>query len=348
MGERKTEQKISWDYIFSYGNNLAINSLIAIFLIFLMVGIISYHRQLSLKQEQPKNIVPALVTNDDEAEIGKIKTDMGNWKKYPNLWYGFELLYPENWEKPIVQNSPIGADWESRYLFRKKEPAENICLENKKPVAIANWQWKYLFYKKDAEENNPYSGFDVIIYDVEKVKELTNTDELAAVKNEKLQDSTICDQIEGHLTENENYPAEKIHILSDDNCYNSVFFYSLIRERYIYNIVPVLKENSEVSMDLEKEAMNNFPEFFSIASSFNLIDIVRPKPIPPKPRITAPKPIATTKMVNGMRACAKKNDKPSKSDKSKGKHLDMECCLDPDEYPNPWCYYPRDKYGKYL
>jgi hypothetical protein len=46
--------------------------------------------------------------------------------------------------------------------------------------------------------------------------------------------------------------------------------------------------------------------------------------------------------------CAKKNDKPGKSNKGKSKHLDMECCLDPDEYPNPWCYYPPEKYGKYL
>jgi hypothetical protein len=51
---------------------------------------------------------------------------------------------------------------------------------------------------------------------------------------------------------------------------------------------------------------------------------------------------------NGRRVCNHKNDHPSKSNKGKGKHLDMECCLDPDEYPNPNCYYSPDKYGKYL
>jgi len=50
----------------------------------------------------------------------------------------------------------------------------------------------------------------------------------------------------------------------------------------------------------------------------------------------------------GRRVCNKSNDKPSKSDKGKGKHMDMECCLDPDEYPNPHCYYSPEKYGKYL
>lgn len=51
---------------------------------------------------------------------------------------------------------------------------------------------------------------------------------------------------------------------------------------------------------------------------------------------------------SGRKVCSKKNDKPSKSKQKKGIHLDMECCLDPDEIPNPHCYYPPEKYGKYL
>jgi hypothetical protein len=44
--------------------------------------------------------------------------------------------------------------------------------------------------------------------------------------------------------------------------------------------------------------------------------------------------------VNGKLVCAKKNDKPRKSlNGNKRGHLDMECCLDPDETPNPWCTY---------
>ena len=217
-----------------------------------------------------------------------------------------------------------------------------------KQLNIDSWQLRYLFYKKNAEENNPYSGFDVIIYDFEKNKGLAKTDEFPTIEKEYLKVVTICDQIEESLLENENYPAEKIHVLSDDDCHNSIFFYSLAREKYLYNLVPVLKENLGMSANAKKEAINNFPEFFSVASSFKPIDIKRPQIIPRKPRITAPKPIANTKTVNGMRSCAKKNDNPSKSNKSKGKHIDMECCLDPDEYPNPWCYYSRDKYGKYL
>jgi hypothetical protein len=53
----------------------------------------------------------------------------------------------------------------------------------------------------------------------------------------------------------------------------------------------------------------------------------------------APPILAKVKMVNGRPMCAKKNDKGSKSDKYNYVHVDQECCLDPDEIPNPRCSY---------
>lgn len=53
----------------------------------------------------------------------------------------------------------------------------------------------------------------------------------------------------------------------------------------------------------------------------------------------APPILAKVKMVNGRPTCAKKNDKGSKSDKYDHVHVDQECCLDPDEIPNPRCLY---------
>lgn len=342
--EEKAQRKISWNYIFSYGNNLAINSLIVVFLFALAFFIIFHQRQLSLGWEP---IEKEDLIDSHEVEIEKIKADMNNWEKYQNLWYGFELKYPENWNKPIEQTAPTGSNWEYRYAFRKKDPSqiENACVENSGQSNIADWPLSYAFYKKEVEKNNPYNGFDVIVYSVEKIKELSKTDEFPLAKNAELKATGACDQIAGHLLENKSYPAERIYIPLNDDCYEPAFFYSLTREKYIYNIVPVLKEELAVTVDPEKETINNFSEFFSIVSGFNLIDIKRPKP---KPRITAPKPIAATKTVNGRRVCAKKNDHPGKSKQGKSKHLDMECCLDPDEYPNPWCYYPPEKYGKYL
>jgi hypothetical protein len=68
-----------------------------------------------------------------------------------------------------------------------------------------------------------------------------------------------------------------------------------------------------------------------------------------KPKIKAPMPYVYD-VENGRKVCNKKNDHPSNSDKGSHKpgHMDMECCLDPDEIPNPNCYYSQSKYGKYL
>lgn len=66
-----------------------------------------------------------------------------------------------------------------------------------------------------------------------------------------------------------------------------------------------------------------------------------------KPRISAPQPYVFD-VVGGRKVCNRKNDHPSKSKNNKPGHMDMECCLDPDEIPNPHCYYSSSKYGKYL
>ncbi len=254
---------------------------------------------------------------EEEIEIPAIET--ADWKKYQNQWYGFELKYPDGWENPGFEKAAAGAKWEYKYKFRKKE----------------------------ADSANSYVGFDVTIYNIRSVKELTNTQEYPTFKF-KMNENETCRFIPGHLKEDSDFPAEEIYIPPADDCYNPAFFYSLTRDAYIYNIAPVLKEDWEMPVELKKDAISNFPEFFSVASSFYLVEIKRPAK-PATPKINAPMPVAAVKVDSlGRLVCAKKNDKPSKSDKEKKKHLDMECCLDPDEYPNPHCYYPSEKYGKLL
>lgn len=78
-----------------------------------------------------------------------------------------------------------------------------------------------------------------------------------------------------------------------------------------------------------------------------------PTPVPKSVPVKRPAAIHVPmpyiyKTENGRKVCATKNDHPRKSKKGKGTHMDMECCLDPDEYPNPHCYYPPEKYEKLL
>lgn len=121
----------------------------------------------------------------------------------------------------------------------------------------------------------------------------------------------------------------------------------------------VVEDSSEqeIKQEIQKTENENKPEEACIGEASNPFDVVietkkevkELEPVIRKPKITAPKPAAITKTDgSGRQTCAKKHDKPSKSKNHKGINIDMECCLDPDEYPNPWCYYPPEKYGKLL
>jgi hypothetical protein len=317
-----------WNRIFCRGMVCQTNLKRDIFIILIAVvasaailGSGLYHADQKIKREEAK-IPPAPLSEEQVSEdVKNIQNtvDTSNWKPYSNKLYGFKINYPEDWKAPAIQKGSTKTQWEIRYQFRKNA----------------------------SDENNPYVGFDVVIYNVGKAKELNSTDEFPKLKSEDLSGQPQCANIEGHVIDTGDYPAAEIYIPPTDDCYNSVMFFSFIRDQYIYNIVPVAKDGADLEADPRISINNNFPEFLSVISTAGLIDIERTAPAPAKPKITAPMPLSYI-VVNGRLVCAKKNDHPSKSKQNKGRHLDMECCLDPDEYPNPWCYYPPGKYGKYL
>lgn len=256
-----------------------------------------------------------------EKEIKEIqaKTLTGSWTPYQNLWYGYSLKYPNDWLDPVIRKPEANNAWEQKVEFRMSRDGEN----------------------------NPYEGLDIEIYSVAKTKELSNTNEYPKLKNAELSNVEECSTITGHFLETGDYPAEEIYIPISDPCYNAALFFSNTRNNYMYVIVPKVKEGGGIAGDPAREIVAHLPEFFSVVSNWNLIDIQRPKTAPAKVKTNAPHP-AAYKVVSGRKVCDKSNDKPAKSKKGKGRHLDMECCLDPDEYPNPNCYYDPGKYGKYL
>jgi len=270
--------------------------------------------------EEPQAETVALPSDDEKIAAVQSEANFDGWKDYKSEWYGFEIKYPGNWKVPIVKKAAHGSKWAQKYEFRKA----------------------------GTEANGSFIGYDILVYDLKKIKNAEDTEEFVKKNGEDFLEESSCWQITGHLLENENFPAERVYIPSGDICYQPILFYNLVRDEYIYNLVPILEKNAQTSSDLRSDLLENFPEFFSAASTFNLIKIKKPKVVPAKPRITAPMPYIYDKDSQGRRVCNRKNDHPSKSDKNKKKHLDMECCLDPDEYPNPNCYYPPSKYGKYL
>jgi|GEM_PF-617302 len=259
---------------------------------------------------QAKNNNANLDNGQQEEYAAAQKTDSSNWATYTNKYYGFGLKYPPDWNKVVAKSPVRGSKWTVRYQFRKK----------------------------NQEEGNPYAGFDLTVYNVKTVKEIKNTEEFPAIKDGVDPNAESCQTIPGHLEENPDYPNEEIFIPSGDDCYSPALFYTITRDDYVYNVSLVYAEGFDKSGNPKKQALEKFPEFFEAAISLKLINIVRLKPQPVAPKITAPRPVSAKK-VNGRLVCAKKNDHPRKSKQHKGKHLDMECCLDPDEYPNPWCTY---------
>lgn len=255
------------------------------------------------------------------------RIDTSTWKTYHSAWYGFAMMHP--------------ADWRVRQIYKTNEKSKAI--------------YRMGFFTPEQSDDGEghmqdRRGFEVAVYDLRDTPQIMNTDEYPRLRTGA--DRAACHDIAGRLYETGDYPAEEFYVGPDDPCYEPTLFFMLVDGRYIYTIVPVITgtdEDDVTQEDLMVAVTNRVPEYFSAVSQFRNTDIVRPKPKPVAPPvIDAPHPAWYKVDALGRKVCAKKNDKPRKSKKNKKKHMDMECCLDPDEYPNPHCYYDLEKYGKYF
>ena len=251
----------------------------------------------------------------------RILTD--TWKKFISQYYGFEIMYPsDGWMTNVHKVDPQ----QTKAIYR-------------------------IDFLKHSDVYNEPVGFSVSVYDMTVTKELAQTDEFPVMKSSDISVAGLCAVPSGHMFETGDYPAEELYVPPGDECYESVLFFTVVKGQYIYNITPIVNESAKSGdNDQMIAAVDVVPEFFSAVSRFANIEIVRPKPKPAVIRSSAPIPATYKKDHLGRKVCEKKNDKPGKSkENNKGKmHLDMECCLDPDEYPNPHCYYDPGKYGKYM
>ncbi|MFA6193964.1 MAG: hypothetical protein WC726_03840 [Parcubacteria group bacterium] len=237
--------------------------------------------------------------------------DTSGWDTYRNQWYGFEIRHPDSWTGMQYKTSTTkNSSYETIYKFRKDASGEG----------------------------DPYIGFDVAIYSTRKVKSIQQTDDLIR-KEDAPEDTSNCRFSEELTLGEENNVFQKVSVRQSDACFEPAYFFSVAKDNYLYDVIPVAKEGADSVADPEKDVNKNFPEYKEVASSIKFIPVSRPAAKSPvKPRISARRPVSA-KVAGGRLVCAKKNDKPSKSKKNKPGHLDLECCLDPDERPNPWCSY---------
>jgi len=236
--------------------------------------------------------------------------NISDWDTYQNKWYGFEIGHPDSWRNNTQYRTATekSAVYETIYKFRK-----------------------------DEEENSIFVGYDVKIYPMKKAPDIESTNDIRE-KDNAPEDREDCYPIaEETKFDGSDLVFQKVSIDENNPCYEPAYFFSIIEGSYIYNIVPAVGESGERFAEPEKETGKIFPEYEEAVKTLKFISITRPKP-KRDPRAGIRKPISA-KIVGGKLVCAVKNDRPHKSDNNKPGHLDLECCLDPDERPNPWCTY---------
>lgn len=99
---------------------------------------------------------------------------------------------------------------------------------------------------------------------------------------------------------------------------------------------------AEVVVASKKPAVRVVPKKVPVPDTVRLADLPKHPKNPNSIRISmaeAPEFASPVKLVNGKGTCIKKKDKGQKSTQNSKGHIDRECCLDPDEIPNPRCLY---------
>jgi hypothetical protein len=238
--------------------------------------------------------------------------DITGWDTYRNQWYGFEIQHPDSWTNMQYRTS---TSKNSRY--------ETV----------------YKFRKDSSGENDPYVGFDVAVYATKKAASVDQTNDIQK-KDGAPDDTSNCQFYQDLTMGEENNTFQKVSVSKDSACFEPTYFFSIKKDNYLFDIIPVAKDGAEMPANLEQDVNKNFPEYKKVVSSLKLIPIARPvvvNAVMSKPKTTARRPLAAAVMA-GRLVCPFKNDHPSYS-KTKGHHMDEDCCMDPDEDRNPWCSY---------
>lgn len=312
---------------------------IVILLVLLNLGIyLAKHRQKQILPTRNVTTTPATLENSnqnnqpeaqkDETESDKeIQTllkeqEMGNWKTYQNRVYGFQIKYPDDWPDPTVSGPQNGFKYRAKISFRANQ-----------------------------EEGKNPNGFDIDIYRSLRTnaKPKPNYSDNLSLKDSAESNFENCKSLEIFSIGTAEYPALQIKALSDDPCFKEAYFFSLQKGFNIFDFIPIPGSGIGYSgYDGEKVVGEEFPDFYRILSTFGFRLVRQTSQQTNNP---ATKPIAkpvqlkveVPRVSRGIR-CPEKIQHPHSSN-TKGKHVDEDCCPDPDEYPKAGCAYSAHDYS---
>lgn len=225
---------------------------------------------------------------------------------YRNDTYGFQVNYPGDWVSP--QEETVN-DPDYNYIFR------------------ASFGTDQGFRGETAE------GFNVFVYRGNAC--LSNGDSVSI--QDKNPDAPLAHSIANNSQIQSGCVSRKVTV-------NGSFFpheiniFQYVGTNYSFVLVPFISRNEALPEHITAQ-------FEEAAKSFDVLaqDPISPPPavnqkIPPKISPQVKKPTAMVR-PQGTMVCPDPKQKPAYS-KTKGKHMDEDCCPDPDEWPNPQCIYP--------
>ncbi len=275
------------------------------------IGQIERENRQSAYQDELKKL-SGITTN-----LEQVPDQTANWQVYDSQKYNFSIKYPSDWQAPKETFPDSG----SKYLL------------------------KISFDGQANSKGESQNGFDIFVYSFSKFPNYLGTDNF--VPKSENTDQQDCPHFDDITLGEAGYPAKEINVSDKDPCWEETFFYNLANSGFTYNIVPRSGRKYDIKgFDEKLDLLKILPQFYDIVSTLNFTDKENIAQASQRVFQTAISPPRARYVAGGH--CPAKHDHPSYSNKGKGKHMDEDCCPDPDEWPNPRCAYSESALGVML
>jgi hypothetical protein len=234
------------------------------------------------------------------------KMDTENWKIYKNDRYKFQIKYPADWPLPQEKASTVTPNYGYEAQISFRSDVTNPTLD--------------------------YKGFDVLIYSTEITAQQTASESLS-------KDNTEAPALNNPFSQNnESHCSYKeVSLTKNDLFYTKDYYYHIQGDLFTYDIFPIQQNQDDSQYSKRLSIKNAMPEFYTSVDTFL---ITEEPPIKKAPPSGARRPVSITRV-----SCREKNDGDPSYSKTKGKHMDEDCCPDPDEWAKPGCIYSPRGYG---
>ncbi len=252
--------------------------------------------------------------NDTESKIKTI--NISDWKIYEDNTYDFKIKYSESWADPQIQE---------------------IDTEN------SPYQYQVKFGTEKTLNGNGNEGFSILISKKNAINKNADTCNCVCVE---MQDN-LDQEISQELYSPNLFSKAKQETDNHTACYS----YHFMGQYFEYKLIPISNDESNLSLLKDHNLQN-----FELAKNTFVINFesIKEKAIKLAQEQEQARLIAIERARQAriaaerarqaqLRTCKHPERKPSYST-TKKKHMDEDCCPDPDEWPDPKCRYSAKDY----